>query len=116
MNDAPRSQRADQTDCDVAEHARDRPDRGRGLCPDGGDLHRPLRIANLDRPRLGGGVRLCACRCRHTYRSAHDFKELTRMSFETFALIWPIISIGGIAAVAVALVLLQDRAWRRKAR
>ena len=38
------------------------------------------------------------------------------MSFETFALIWPIISIGGIAAVAVALVLLQDRAWRRKAR
>ena len=38
------------------------------------------------------------------------------MSFETFALIWPILSIGTVVVVMMIIVRLQDRAERRNSR
>lgn len=43
-------------------------------------------------------------------------RETTRMTFETLALIWPLITIGTVVAATLLVVWLQDRAHDRRTR
>ena len=56
---------------------------------------------------IGGGIHVWA---RVTLGS------FTRMSFETFAFIWPVLSIGTVVIVISIIVHFQDRAERRNSR
>ena len=62
------------------------------------------------------GRRLCDLRGRHTCGGARLPQEIARMSFETFALIWPFVVGVFVVATAFAIGWFEDRAERRKAR
>src|SRR2546423_8607830 len=116
LNDASRSQRADEIDGNLVQHVSNGIDCGWSLCAHCGHAHRFLHFASLTYPRSWVGGRLCRYRRRHTCVGARNAWEFTRMSFETFALIWPALSISTVVIVVSVIVHFQDRAERDKLR
>ena len=100
----------------MVQYVGDGIDRGGSFCASSRNAYWIRRSPSLAWPSSNVGRRLCRYRRRDTCVGARNAWEFTRMSFETFALIWPILSIGTVVVVMMIIVRLQDRAERRNSR